>query len=249
LGDVVWTWYGNTTPPSQPNSPPNWKEIPVDASLAWCKAGASNAGDTVMAPPTDIDKFAEELWVDDPAGDWKIDRASIEEAANGDPTHFTDILKIHSSGAVASQPEFTAFDDSADAEARTEPSGNEILDGTPMTGHVSWLRGIEGKEEAGGGESAAPTDWINQARNTSTYALKGTTNTVKFTGDYSGPFDFILGLACVIPKDAAPGTEALMLCKRASSRLCRKTAVQLALILCCCAESIHTHKGGLNAAS
>lgn len=206
MADVVWTWYGNTRSPTEPNSAPIWKEITVDASLAWCKAGAANAEDTVMAPPTDIDKFAEELWVDDPAGDWKVARAAIEEAANGDPTKFTDILKIHSSGAVASQPEFTAFDDSADAEARTEPSGNEILDGTTMTGNVSWLRGIEGVEEEGEGESEAPTEWNNQARNTSTYALKGTTHTVKFTGNYGAAFDFILGLGCCIPKDAAPGT-------------------------------------------
>jgi len=206
MADVTWTWFGNKRPRTDPTLVPIWEEIVVDDSLAWCKAGAASAEDTVMAPPTDIDKFAEELWVDHAAGDWEVLRAEILEAANGDPTAFTDILKIHSSGAVASQPEFTAFDDSADAEARTEPSGNEILDGTTMTGSVSWLRGIEGVEEAGGGESDAPAPWNTQARNTSTYALKGTTNTVPFTGNYAVAFDFILGLACVIPKDAAPGT-------------------------------------------
>lgn len=206
MADVTWTWYGNKRPRTDPLLVPIWEEILVDNSLAWCKAGAVNAEDTVMAPPTDIDKFAEELWVDAALGDWEVLRAEILEAANGNPTGFTDILKIHSSGAVASQPEFTAFDDSADAESRTEPSGNEILDGTSDTSNVSWLRGIEGAEEAGGGESAAPGAWNDQAKNTSTYALKGTTNTVPFTGSYGAAFDFILGLACVIPKDAAPGT-------------------------------------------
>ena len=209
MADVTWAWYGNKTPRTNPTTPPNWAEIVVDDSLAWCKAGAANAEDTVMAPPTDIDKFAEELWVDHSGGDWEVLRAAILEADNGNPTAFTDILKIHSSGAVASQPEFTAFDDSADAEARTEPSGNEILDGTTMTGSISWLRGVEGLAEAGGGESNAPGAWNTQARNTSTYALKGTTKTVPFTGDYSVAFDFILGLGCCIPKDSAPGTEAL----------------------------------------
>ena len=204
MADVTWTWYGNKQ--AAELGVPDWQEIVVDDSLAWCKAGAANAEDTVMAPPTDIDKFAEELWIDHAAGDWEVLRAAILEAANGDPTTYTDILKIHSSGAVASQPEFTAFDTSADAEARTEPSGNEILDGTTMTGSISWLRGIEGVEEAGGGESAAPAPWNTQARNTSTYMLKGTTNTTPFTGSYAAAFDFILGLGCVIPKDAAPGT-------------------------------------------
>ena len=206
MADVTWTWMGNKTPRTNPLVAPDWQEIVVDDSLAWCKAGAANAEDTVMAPPTDIDKFAEELWVDHAAGDWSVLRAAILEADNGNPTAFTDILKIHSSGAVASQPEFTAFDDSADAEARAEPSGNEILDGTTMTGSVSWLRGVEGVAEAGGGESAAPAGWNTQARNTSTYALKGTTKTVPFTGNYAAAFDFILGLGCCIPKDSAPGT-------------------------------------------
>jgi len=205
---VQVNWYINTgTDPS-----PTW--TPIDSGsyqLRFCGPDSSNQNlKDVIAAPSDIDRWAAEFWAEDLADVTDYQSASYS-GSQDNPPYGKLSLKMYFSGSTATAPQFTAFDDYADAEARIEPSGNEILDGTANTTYVSWLRGIE--NTSGSNSWTIPSGWISQTRKTDTYALKYNATSWPNSGSVtlsSGPINqsgnFYVTPAMCAPSDAKAGT-------------------------------------------
>lgn len=194
MAEPGFTWEVN----SGTEVTPTWQPVGTDV-LRW--TGPGGIGDPMPAPVSGANWFDNttppndgEFWLDG-AIDYHVTLAGRNTNRN--------VLRITENlgNPTVDPPEFTAYDDAAQAAARGTPT-KWPMTGTAVTSNVSTLRAVETTTAAPG------AGWTGQTHNAEPgegSSLKGETNKLTFAAAYGGSDSKTLNLAHCAPSDVPTG--------------------------------------------
>lgn len=185
---------------------PVWEDISTD-TLKW--TGPAGIGDAMPAPVAGASWFDNtaapddgELWLD-AAVDYHI-------AVSGRNTNI-NVLQITETGAepTADPPEFTAYDDLADAQGRVSPTKWPMI-GTAGSNNFSSLRAVE---TTGGAPGAGWTGQAFDAAPGEGACLDGNDTVLTCAAAFAGSDSKLFNLAHCVPNDiSTTGEITLVYC-------------------------------------
>ena len=190
---------------------PTWVTIVTAARWTGPDASAGSLGDPFPAPVLDGD----EAFCDDAAapndGELWHDNATdiqVDEAGRNTDRNILRVLETGGSDATSDPPEFTAYDDAADAGNRTDPTV-WLLAGTAGSSNISLIRAGETTSGAVGGDwatqvhDAAPTggsalDGNKSGEKEVTAAVLAASGNKTFNLAFAAPHDATAGLTSFV---------------------------------------------------